>query len=201
MTQQVQNYNPTECVWKTPGKNSGQEVNGFFLLSSRMLPNTTCSYRPSKATWGNAVYDIYEGFQCKHNTASVATDVEDAYNSINYTFFFFFLQCLLNCDINAQLVDWVAAALMERTATFCSWKSEPLSIYLVCVKFLHYCQCCSTMYKHNLPQYNLLVQDEHYGLQMMYFSIRFVLICKTWSLTYKGLWRGCPIDVKRPVKW
>ena len=84
-------------------------------------------FRPENAHGENATafaYDAYEGFQRKEQTVTVAIDLEDAYNRVQFKLLMYLL---IEYRVSLTLTRWVAGALLERTVVMQlgNWSSAP----------------------------------------------------------------------------
>lgn len=128
-----------------------------LLERYRVLRDTTCSYRLSRATWDNTgifSYNVFEGFQCKYKTAAVDIDLEDL-SKANYEYL---VRCMSDCGITAWLVNWIAADLMERTLAFSfgTGTTEPMQIWPGLSEGSPYRRYCLTYIQCTSPKYNPL---------------------------------------------
>ena len=84
------------------------------LERRNVLPSNQGGYRAGKTTWENAAkfaYDVHEGFQRKEQTLSVAFDLEDAYNRVQFKLL---MELLGQYGVSLTLTRWLAAALQEK---------------------------------------------------------------------------------------
>ena len=100
------------------------------LEDRSQLPPSLGSYRPGRDTWANAAifsFDVYEAFQRKEETLSVALDLEDAYNRVSFNTL---IDILVSYEVNPFTIKWIAAALMERTVALRlgDWVSTTIKI-------------------------------------------------------------------------
>ena len=89
-----------------------------------VLPPNQGGYRGGKNTWENSArfaFDVFEGFQRKELALTVAVDLTDEYNRVQFKLP---MELLVQHGVSLTLTRWLAAALLGKKGCHETWKLD-----------------------------------------------------------------------------
>ena len=126
LAERILYHHNAEHHGKADGADCGQEACAGLRKKERTYPKPRRIQR-RKNTWENSArfaFDVFEGFQRKELALTVAVDLTDEYNRVQFKLR---MELLVQHGASLTLTRWLAAALQERKVAMRlgNWISTP----------------------------------------------------------------------------